>query len=70
MKYQCIWFHAQILVLVTPGVLELISPLPCLFVLLRLDKQVIEESSTQQVETTEHELVEGKLCPWPVLFTQ
>jgi hypothetical protein len=41
----------------------LISPVLCLFVLLRVDEQVIEDSSTQQVENTEHELVEGKLCP-------
>jgi hypothetical protein len=41
----------------------LISPIPCLFVLLRVDKQVIEEPSTQQVETTEQELIEGKLSP-------
>jgi hypothetical protein len=47
----------------------LISPIPCLFVLLRVDKQVIEEPSTQQVETTEQELIEGKLSPWQLLST-
>jgi hypothetical protein len=41
----------------------LISTIPCLFVLLRVDKQAIEDPGVQQVETTEHELVEGKLCP-------
>jgi hypothetical protein len=34
-----------------------------LFVLLRVDKQVIEDPDTQLVETTEQELVKGKLCP-------
>jgi hypothetical protein len=41
----------------------LISPILCLFVLLRVDEQVIEDPSTQQVENTKQELVEGKLCP-------
>jgi hypothetical protein len=41
----------------------LISPIPCLFVLWRVDEQVTEDPEAQQVETTEHELVEGKLCP-------
>jgi hypothetical protein len=41
----------------------LISPIPCLFVLLRVDEQVTEDPGTQQVETTEQELIEGKLCP-------
>ena len=41
----------------------LIFHVPCLFVLLRVDEQVIEEPGTQQVENTEQELVEGKLCP-------
>jgi hypothetical protein len=40
----------------------LISHVICLFVLLRVDEQVIEEPGTQQVENTEQELVEGKLC--------
>jgi hypothetical protein len=48
----------------------LISPIPCLFVMLRVDEQVTEDPGTQQVENTEQELVEGKLCPWPLLFTQ
>jgi hypothetical protein len=33
-----------------------------MFVLLRVDEQVIEEPGTQQVETTEQELIEDKLC--------
>jgi hypothetical protein len=41
----------------------LISHVQCLFVLLRVDEQVIEELGAQQVEETEQELAEGKLCP-------
>jgi hypothetical protein len=41
----------------------LISPIPCLFVLLRVDGQVTEDLGVQQVEVAEQELVEGKLCP-------
>jgi hypothetical protein len=41
----------------------LISPVSCLFVLLRVDGQATEDPSAQQVENTEQELVEGKLCP-------
>jgi hypothetical protein len=41
----------------------LISILPCLFVLLRVDEQATEDPGAQQVETIELELVEGKLCP-------
>jgi hypothetical protein len=41
----------------------LISLVPCLFVLLRVDEQATEDPGTQQVENTEQELVEGKLCP-------
>jgi hypothetical protein len=35
----------------------------CMFVLMRVDKQVTEDPGTQQIETVEQELVEGKLCP-------
>jgi hypothetical protein len=45
-----------------PGVM-LILPMTCLFVLLRIDEQVAEEPGAQQVENSEQELVEGKLCP-------
>jgi hypothetical protein len=48
----------------------LISPVPCLFVLLRVDEQATEDPGAQQVDNTEHELNEGKLCPWPLFFTQ
>jgi hypothetical protein len=41
----------------------LISPVLCLLVLLRVDGQVTEDLKAQQVENTEQELVEGKLCP-------
>jgi hypothetical protein len=38
----------------------LISPIPCLFVLLRVDEQATKDIGVQQVETAEQELVEGK----------
>jgi hypothetical protein len=41
----------------------LIPPIPCLFVLLRVDEQVVEDPCVQQEEIVEQELVEGKLCP-------
>jgi hypothetical protein len=41
----------------------LISPILCLFVLLRVDEQVTEDPGVQQVEVVEQELIEGKLCP-------
>jgi hypothetical protein len=41
----------------------LISPVPCLFVLLRVDKQATDDPGVQQVDNSEQELVEGKLCP-------
>jgi hypothetical protein len=40
----------------------LISPVLCLFVLLRVDEQVTEDLGVHQVETAEQELVKGKLC--------
>jgi hypothetical protein len=48
----------------------LISAIPCLFVLLWVDEQATEDRGVQQVETAEQELVEDKLCPWSLLFTQ
>jgi hypothetical protein len=48
----------------------LISPIPCLFVLLRVDEQVTKDPGVPQMEIVEQELIEGKLCPWPLLFTQ
>ena len=41
----------------------LISPIPCLFVLPRVDEPVTEDPGVQQVEVAEQELIEGKLCP-------
>jgi hypothetical protein len=41
----------------------LISPMQCMFVLLRVYEQVAEEPGAQQVEEAEQELVQGKLCP-------
>jgi hypothetical protein len=41
----------------------LISYVPCLLVLVRVDGQVTEDPEAQQVEKTEQELIEGKLCP-------
>jgi hypothetical protein len=35
----------------------------CTFVLWRVDEPVAEDLGVQLVETTEQELVEGKLCP-------
>jgi hypothetical protein len=40
-----------------------ISPMQCLFVLLRVDQQMTEEPGAQQAEETEQELAEGKLWP-------
>jgi hypothetical protein len=48
----------------------LISPIPYLFVLLRVDEQATEDPGAQQVENTEQELVEGMFCPCSLLFTQ
>jgi hypothetical protein len=44
-------------------VVMLIYAIPCLLVLLQVDEQATEDPSTQQVENTEQELIEGKLCP-------
>jgi hypothetical protein len=41
----------------------LISAIPCLNVLLRVDEQATEDPCVQQVEVAEQELIEGKLCP-------
>jgi hypothetical protein len=40
------------------------------FVLWQVDEQVIKDPGVQQVEVAEQELIKGKLCPWPLLFTQ
>jgi preprotein translocase subunit SecG len=41
----------------------LIFAILCIFVLMRVDEQATEDPGIQQVEATEQELVEGKLCP-------
>jgi hypothetical protein len=41
----------------------LISTIPCLFVLLRVEEQATKDLGIQQVEVAEQELIEGKLCP-------
>jgi hypothetical protein len=40
----------------------------CLFVLWRVQEPVTEDPGDQQVEVAEQELIEGKLCPWPLLL--
>jgi hypothetical protein len=35
----------------------------CVFVLMRVDEQVTEEPEAPQIEDSEQELAEGKLCP-------
>jgi hypothetical protein len=40
----------------------LISPIPCLFIWLRVNEQATRDRGVQSVETAEQELVEGKLC--------
>jgi hypothetical protein len=44
--------------------LMLILSLHCLFVFLWVDEQVTEEPEAPQVEDSEQELAESKLCPW------
>jgi hypothetical protein len=39
-----------------------------MFVLMWVDEQAMEDPGLQLVETAEQELVEGKLCPWPLYF--
>jgi hypothetical protein len=40
----------------------------CLFVLWRVEEPVAEDPDVQQIEVAEQELIEGKLCPWPLLL--
>jgi hypothetical protein len=37
---------------------------------MRVDKQAIVDPEVQQIEVIEQELIEGKLCPWSLIFTQ
>ena len=39
-----------------------------MFVLWQVDEPVAEDSGVQQLEVAAQELIEGKLCPWPLLF--
>jgi hypothetical protein len=36
----------------------------------RVEELVAEDPGVQQVEVAEQGLIEGKLCPWSLLFTQ
>jgi hypothetical protein len=38
--------------------------------IVRVDEQVTEDPGVQQEEIVGQELIEGKLCPWSLLFTQ
>jgi hypothetical protein len=60
--YSVLWF----------GVMLIFSIL-CMFVLMRVDEQAIEDPGVQQEETAEQELVEGQVVPlitffYPVMF--
>jgi hypothetical protein len=46
----------------------LIYPLYLVFMLWWVEEPVAEDSGVQQVEVAEQELIEGKLCPWPLLL--
>ena len=39
-----------------------------MFVLMRVEEPVTEDPGDQQIEVAEQELIEGKLCPWPLLL--
>jgi hypothetical protein len=39
-----------------------------MFVLWRVEEPVAEDPGVQQVEVAEQELIEGKLCPLPLLL--
>jgi hypothetical protein len=39
-----------------------------LFVLWQVEEPVTEDPCAQQIEVAEQELIEGKLCPWPLLL--
>jgi hypothetical protein len=41
----------------------LIFAILCMFALMRVDEPAIEDPGVQHEETTEQELIEGKLCP-------
>jgi hypothetical protein len=35
---------------------------------MRVEEPATEDPSEQQIEVAEQELIEGKLCPWPLLL--
>jgi hypothetical protein len=37
---------------------------------MRVDEQATVDPEVQQIEVAEQELIEGKLCPWSLNFTQ
>jgi hypothetical protein len=39
-----------------------------MFVLMRVEEPVTEDPGDQQIEVAEQELIEGKLCPWSLLY--
>jgi hypothetical protein len=39
-----------------------------LVVLWRVEEPVAEDLCVQQIEVAEQELIEGKLCPWPLCY--
>jgi hypothetical protein len=41
----------------------LISAIPCLSIMLRVDEQATDDPNIQQVEVAKQELIEGKVCP-------
>jgi hypothetical protein len=40
-----------------------------MFVLMRVDEQATMDPEVQQIEVVEQELIEGKLCPWPLFLS-
>jgi hypothetical protein len=36
---------------------------------MRVDEQATVDPEVQQVKVAEQELIEGKLCPWSLIFT-
>jgi hypothetical protein len=35
---------------------------------MQVDEQATVDSEVQQIEVAEQELIEGKLCPWPLFI--
>jgi hypothetical protein len=51
------------------GVMLILLYYVCI-VLMRVDEQATVDPEVQQIEVAEQELIEGKLCPWSLSFTQ